>query len=68
MKPGSFLVLMSPAYLYQDSPMFPWDRLQTGTKLIMLQEDKETSNIEVLVEDGRRGWIASFLLEGCEVE
>ncbi len=68
MKIGSFLILASPAYLYQDSPMFPWDKLPAGTKLIVIGDDPPAGNIEVLVADGRRGWIAQFLLEGCEVE
>lgn len=68
MKIGSLLVLESPAYLYQDSPMFPWDKLPAGTKLIVIGHDNATANVEVLVGDGRRGWIPRFLLEGCEVE
>ena len=68
MKIGAFLVLVSPAYLYQDSPMFPWDKLPAGTKMIVIGDDDATGNAEVLVDDGRRGWIPRFLLEGCEVE
>jgi hypothetical protein len=64
---GSLLALASPAYLYQDSPMFPWDKLPAGTMLIVLGEDPTGGNVEVLVGDGRRGWIAQFLLHGCEV-
>jgi hypothetical protein len=65
---GALLVLASPAYLYKDSPMFPWDKLPTGTKLIVLGNDPSVDNVEVLVSDGRRGWISQFLLEGCEVD
>jgi len=48
--------------------MFPWDKLPTGTKLIVLGNDPSVDNVEVLVSDGRRGWISQFLLEGCEVD
>lgn len=59
MRIGSLIVLKEPAYLYQDAPMFPWDRLAVGTKLIVLGFSEERDDqVDVLVDDGRRGWIA----------
>lgn len=63
-KVGSLLVLKNAVYLYQDRPVFPWDKLPPGTKMICIgYGELSTDQIEVLVEDGRRGWVADFQVD-----
>lgn len=66
MKIGSLIVLRDPLYLYQDEPMFPWNKLQPGTKIVVLSDvDPVTEHIKVLVDDGRTGWVqCPHLLNG----
>lgn len=64
MKLGTFFVLRSAVYLYQDKPLFPWDKLPPGTKMVCIGLGEASNDqIEVLVEDGRRGWVADFQVE-----
>jgi hypothetical protein len=68
-KIGSLFVLKKPVYLYQDRPMFPWDKLPEGTKGVAIGHGEgSTDQVEVLVDDGRRGWVADFQLEDSIVE
>ena len=66
MKIGTLIILAQPVYLYQDAPIFPWNKLPVGTKLIVLSViDPLTEYVKVLVDDGREGFIHGHQLEGC---
>ena len=63
-KIGSLFVLKKPAYLYQERPSLPWDKLPMGTKVMCIgYGENSTDQVEVLVDDGRRGWVIKFQLE-----
>ena len=72
---GSLFVLKQSVHLHRERPIFPWDKLMVsifpdklmaGTKCICIGYECEKNSIdkvEVLVDDGRRGWIFKFQIK-----
>lgn len=63
MKVGELLRTTKYTYLYQDEPIFPWNKIPSGTLLIVLDTHDPTGKIQVLLTDGRTGWLEVDFLE-----